>query len=403
MTKVVTPDDTGRGFFVAVPHAVVRDPRLSSSDKVVFLALCARADNSTGRCWAGHKRLAADVGVSVGTVKSALDRLRELGYVDWISRRRADGGKSSNLYTINYTAGATPVPESADDPEEVEETPPHQEEPTDPHSQNLAIPPHSQNLTMGIVNSCLSHSQESTYERTRTSELAAAAPRAREASTLPLATRLAIVANQATTTRHGESLRPFMPGQAAPLVEAITAQGIDEPFALEYVAGQIAAMPQPPRHLAYFAPGLTEAWEREQARRIAAASPPLVSRETSSHAAAGRVSRETSALRAAAAELLALVQPLGLTRVRHAGEWRTDAERLFGDDRCAAYRRRHAPDIADAAAWCVYLDHLRIHQLGGVPTGLAVVRIAERMAGVTPECFTGHTNTEHATTDEEPA
>ena len=66
--------------FAALPHDIAADPRLSPTDLRVLAALFyfARADAS---CWPGDEALAARVHRHPGTVRRALRRLEDLGYI----------------------------------------------------------------------------------------------------------------------------------------------------------------------------------------------------------------------------------------------------------------------------------------------------------------------------------
>jgi DNA-binding MarR family transcriptional regulator len=66
--------------FAALPHDIAADPRLSPTDLRVLAALFyfARADAS---CWPSDEALAARVHRHPGTVRRALRRLEDLGYI----------------------------------------------------------------------------------------------------------------------------------------------------------------------------------------------------------------------------------------------------------------------------------------------------------------------------------
>ena len=49
-------------------------------------------------CFVSHRRIAADLKISVSTVKRALDELERKGYVDIEQQRRANGSRCSNVY-----------------------------------------------------------------------------------------------------------------------------------------------------------------------------------------------------------------------------------------------------------------------------------------------------------------
>ena len=87
-----------RGRFAIIPHALFG--KGTAREISVYGALALHADEN-GQCWPSAGRLAELVGVSVPTVHKALDRLVELGAVTRVTRRRPDGGQTSNLYVLH--------------------------------------------------------------------------------------------------------------------------------------------------------------------------------------------------------------------------------------------------------------------------------------------------------------
>ena len=65
----------------------------------VYLYLRDRA-NAEGQCFPSRQRVAADLNMSLSTVKRALEDLLKAGYIAKEMRLRKNGGRSSNLYTI---------------------------------------------------------------------------------------------------------------------------------------------------------------------------------------------------------------------------------------------------------------------------------------------------------------
>ena len=49
-------------------------------------------------CFVSHRRIAADLKISVSTVKRALDELERKGYVAIEQQKRANGSRCSNVY-----------------------------------------------------------------------------------------------------------------------------------------------------------------------------------------------------------------------------------------------------------------------------------------------------------------
>ena len=68
------------------------------STALVLLKLADRADPE-GRCWPGHERTAADLGLSPSTVRSATSKLDAAGLLE-IQRRKVEGRDASNLYLL---------------------------------------------------------------------------------------------------------------------------------------------------------------------------------------------------------------------------------------------------------------------------------------------------------------
>ena len=78
---------------------IYADPELSHRAKSVYMYLKDRSD-ADGRCWPSLKTIASSLRLSVSTVQRALSELEKAGYVTRRNRYRANGGKTSNLYTV---------------------------------------------------------------------------------------------------------------------------------------------------------------------------------------------------------------------------------------------------------------------------------------------------------------
>ena len=72
---------------------------LSHRARTVYMYLKDRADRE-GRCWPGIRTIARDLGLSVSTVKRALDDLCREGMIVKEKRWRENGSLTSNLYRI---------------------------------------------------------------------------------------------------------------------------------------------------------------------------------------------------------------------------------------------------------------------------------------------------------------
>lgn len=69
------------GSFAKVPRNVLKDHRLSASDRLVAAALASFDCNSTGRCWPSVGTLARDLGCSRRSVQIALRNLEFFGWI----------------------------------------------------------------------------------------------------------------------------------------------------------------------------------------------------------------------------------------------------------------------------------------------------------------------------------
>ena len=72
---------------------------LNHRARAVYMYLKDHAD-SEGKCWPGIRTISAELRMSRSTVKRALGELERAGYIEKESRRRENGGLSSNLYRV---------------------------------------------------------------------------------------------------------------------------------------------------------------------------------------------------------------------------------------------------------------------------------------------------------------
>lgn len=79
--------------------SIYADSELPSRAKTVYMYLRDRSD-AEGKCWPGINTIASDMKLSRSTVKRALHDLEQHGYLEKVSRYRANGSSTSNLYTI---------------------------------------------------------------------------------------------------------------------------------------------------------------------------------------------------------------------------------------------------------------------------------------------------------------
>ena len=78
---------------------IYAEDELPHRAKAVYMYLRDRSD-AEGKCWPGVKRIAADLKLSPRTVQRALSDLERAGYVKRDERRRENGSRTSNLYTV---------------------------------------------------------------------------------------------------------------------------------------------------------------------------------------------------------------------------------------------------------------------------------------------------------------
>jgi hypothetical protein len=86
--------------FAAVDKPVIEDEMLSAVDVMTYMALVYFADNNSRECWPSLAKLARIARCHPSTVSTALGRLEASGYIKREERRREDGGRGSNLYTL---------------------------------------------------------------------------------------------------------------------------------------------------------------------------------------------------------------------------------------------------------------------------------------------------------------
>ena len=81
---------------------VYQDIELSSKAVSVYLYLCERASKETKSCYPSMKTIAKDLHLSLASVKRSIQELERGAYIKKKNRFRDNGGKSSNLYFIEW-------------------------------------------------------------------------------------------------------------------------------------------------------------------------------------------------------------------------------------------------------------------------------------------------------------
>lgn len=124
------------------PVARTTDVKLSAGAKLVLSALADRAGKRTHACWPTKERLAADTGLGVHTVQTALKQLVAADLIDR-KQRYQNGRRTSDLYTLHIpTAWLSNWEESrgSDSAQiEVETAPKPTQEPTDTYSDPFTL------------------------------------------------------------------------------------------------------------------------------------------------------------------------------------------------------------------------------------------------------------------------
>jgi hypothetical protein len=106
--------------------AISRTYNLSTTAERALFALTAYADKDTGECWPGQTTLAADLGVSVGTVKKGLRELLRKTVVTRVPNNRATNTYRLELWETPADAITPPSQEPGvenDPPKRTESTP----------------------------------------------------------------------------------------------------------------------------------------------------------------------------------------------------------------------------------------------------------------------------------------
>ena len=76
--------------------------------RAVTVYLCMKQySNKHGQCFPSIKTLAKSSGLSVSTVKRAINDLEKEGFIKKQNRFRSDGGKSSSIYSLINNVSTT--------------------------------------------------------------------------------------------------------------------------------------------------------------------------------------------------------------------------------------------------------------------------------------------------------
>ncbi len=96
------------GTWAGVPAQAMQDRNLKGADWSVLTAISWRAD-PTGYAWPSEEDIAAFTGLARPTVSKSVARLRRLGYLKIIERRRRRGQWPGNSYQVIRRAPIEPI------------------------------------------------------------------------------------------------------------------------------------------------------------------------------------------------------------------------------------------------------------------------------------------------------
>ena len=89
--------------YVKVPTKIILEENLSAREKIILVYLMARSGNKK-QCFPSISLKAKENRVAESTVINALKKLEERGFITKTHRHSANGGNTSNLYTVKNDA-----------------------------------------------------------------------------------------------------------------------------------------------------------------------------------------------------------------------------------------------------------------------------------------------------------
>lgn len=93
--------------FAMIPRSVLHSDQLSAYAKLAYLAISSHVDGRL-RSYPSVRLIAATASCSVRTAAKALDELEHHRLITRTGQRRADGGKTSNLYVLGSAPSGDP-------------------------------------------------------------------------------------------------------------------------------------------------------------------------------------------------------------------------------------------------------------------------------------------------------
>ena len=88
--------------------------RTNAAQQAVLVALAFHSNAKSRLCFPSAETLARETRLTIRSVRSIIKKLRELGYISWVSGGRKSGGRSmANSYTLNLPStpddGSVPI------------------------------------------------------------------------------------------------------------------------------------------------------------------------------------------------------------------------------------------------------------------------------------------------------
>ena len=92
-----------KGKFTTILNKIITDKNISGNEFKVLCYLCMRSGNDNS-CFPSLDTIHQDTGIGLSTVKNAIPKLVESGYIIKVNRKKSNGCSTSNLYRLTYKA-----------------------------------------------------------------------------------------------------------------------------------------------------------------------------------------------------------------------------------------------------------------------------------------------------------
>lgn len=121
---------------------------ITASEKLVLLALANYADENM-QCFPSQKRLADDTCLTERTMRTVIASLTERGMLSKVERRRPDGTRASDLFTLHFAGEVTPQAEIISAGQQPENTSAYQPEICAPNNRKSTA--HQAEIISGLT------------------------------------------------------------------------------------------------------------------------------------------------------------------------------------------------------------------------------------------------------------